>query len=340
MGDKTICWSILPKVSRSFALCIKVLPRPINDQVMAAYLLYRVLDTIEDSSADLKKKKESFKLVLDAFKRPELDLALALVTLCRDRLLSEIDCSYEKVLVENLVSLASFYYSFSAPIRSCILKWGKEMADGMYTFQSKKILTFADQDKYNYYVAGVVGYLFTELLYLNGKVSRKTMLKLKRYAKFFGLALQKINILRDVAADIAAKRYYWPLELLQKYGLSYETITRAENREAALKVLKEYVHNALEYIIAGMRYILNIPRKEIRIRAFCIIPLFMAIESYIKCIDNIDIFDVRKTVKISHSQVRDIVTKCMLWGSSDENLEKWFKSTMERAGMGSLDLTQ
>jgi len=56
----------------------------------------------------------------------------------------------------------------------------------------------------------------------------------------------------------------------------------------------------------------------------------MAIESYIMCIGNADIFDVEKTIKISHLQVRQIVTKGMLIGNSNEKLFHWFSESMSK----------
>ena len=40
----------LDAVSRSFALCIPQLEPPFRDQVALAYLLFRVLDTVEDAA--------------------------------------------------------------------------------------------------------------------------------------------------------------------------------------------------------------------------------------------------------------------------------------------------
>src|SRR5512135_2413986 len=51
--DPTMAWSAcfrhLPKVSRTFALAIDGLPEPLRGEVCVAYLLCRVLDTVEDA---------------------------------------------------------------------------------------------------------------------------------------------------------------------------------------------------------------------------------------------------------------------------------------------------
>lgn len=329
MREMDVCWGILPKVSRSFALCIKVLPKPLDEQLMLSYLIYRIIDTIEDSSAKLEVKRELFDAYVtslsgkafNAKKQAEL----------KARLFEKIDCTYEKELIENSDVVAAAYFRQPQKVRSAIRRWGRVMAKGMFEFQKKEISTFNDQDRYSYYVAGVVGYLFNDLLYYNNIITKKAKRRMHTHALKFGLALQKVNILRDVAHDIPSKRYYWPVKVLNKYELNYESILKAENRGKAMKVLREEIDDALQYIYAGMYYVMSLPSGALRVRMFCLIPLFMAIESYIKCIDNRDIFDSGKTVKIDRMQVQDIVAKSTLWGRSNKALGAWFAQTIAKA---------
>lgn len=330
MSDKSRCWAILPKVSRSFALCIRILPRPMNEQMMVAYLFYRVLDTIEDSKADLSVKKRLFEEVIGLFggRKPSMQHVSRVSSL----LLAKLNYTYEKELLAGMNSLVSTFHAQKPEARESILKWGAEMAKGMYKFQKQKIETLDDQNRYSYYVAGVIGYLFNDLLFINGIITFELKRKLHRYAKQFGLALQKVNILRDIAADITQNRHYWPRALIAKYNLSYGSLCLKENRAAAMKVLREQIEDARNYLYAAMKYILLLPKKALKVRMFCLIPLFMAIESYAKCIDNAAIFENGKVVKISRERVYDIVAKSGLWGTSNERLVGWFVQTMVRAG--------
>src|SRR4051794_16400821 len=50
MSPESFSRSILPEVSRTFALNIPVLPEPLDLVVTVAYLLCRIADTIEDES--------------------------------------------------------------------------------------------------------------------------------------------------------------------------------------------------------------------------------------------------------------------------------------------------
>ena len=157
-----------------------------------------------------------------------------------------------------------------------------------------------------------------------------TRLSIRNCAHRFGLALQKVNILRDVAHDVPAKRYYWPLGVMQRYRLNYGTLLHKEKRAAAMSVLREEVADATKYLHAGIQYVLALPKEQIGVRMFCLIPLFMAIESYIACTNNSDVFETDKTVKISREQVGEIVAKSGLWGKSNELLMKWYLACMCR----------
>lgn len=332
MDDVSKCWRILPKVSRSFALCIKVLPKPLNEQMMLSYLIYRIIDTVEDSGAPLGTKRALFDEFLSVLRPAEMDAEKALA--CKERLCGKIDCTYEKELMENADAVVRAYYAQPKAVRAYILKRGRTMAKGMYDFQKRRIETFADQNNYSYYVAGVIGYLFTDLLHYNGIITDALRRKLRKYARQFGLALQKVNILRDIAHDLGENRRYWPQRLIAKYHLSYESLCLRENREAAMKVLAEQVENARAYLESAMKYVLLLPKKALRVRMFCLIPLFMAIESYVKCAQS-DIFDPEQKVKITREQVQDIVAKSGLWGTSNERLVAWFSKSMAKVASGS-----
>lgn len=335
--DMERCWAILPNVSRSFSLCIKVLPKPLDSQMMLSYLVFRVIDTVEDSHAPLSAKKRLFFEFLSLLSRRKADDAASLAL--SSRLLSTLDYTYEKELLESLPSLMRAYHSLPSGAKKAIGARARTMAMGMYEFQKKPIETFADQDRYSYYVAGVIGHLFNDLLEFNRIITASLKRQLSRYARKFGLALQKVNILRDIADDVSAHRYYWPRRLLAKYGLSYSNICSSENREKALAVLQEQIRDARGYIDAAMQYILLLPEKALRVRMFCLIPLFMAIESYAKCVGNADVFVPGKKVKISREEVGDIVAKSGLWGSDNARLSQWFLSSMRHVPGGISDFS-
>ena len=57
ISDREFCQDMLPKVSRTFAVCITLLPQDLEHSVLIAYLLCRVADTLEDSPVLLPPEK-------------------------------------------------------------------------------------------------------------------------------------------------------------------------------------------------------------------------------------------------------------------------------------------
>jgi len=325
-ADKKICWKMLPKVSRSFSLCITMFPKPIDEEIMVAYLLYRVIDTVEDCSAPMETKEKMFGKVLGVLESGKYNEAAAVE--CRNGLVGKIDATYEKELLENFERVVRVYFSLPKEIRHSIFRWGEVMAKGMYEYLDKGISTIEDQNKYSYYVAGVVGYLINDVLYHNRIISAELRKKLRIHAKAFGLALQKVNILRDVAKDIQQGRRYWPSTIIERHHLSYETLCLPENRKIAIQILKEQIGDALGYLHSAMYYIISLPKKAVRVRIACAIPLFMAIESFAKCYGNGQVFDAESRVKISRVQVYAILAKSMALSVFNGMLVGWFYESL------------
>ena len=65
-ADLAICYELLPKVSRTFALNIRILPGDLRPAVTVAYLLFRLADTIEDApGASPDERSALFQVFLD-----------------------------------------------------------------------------------------------------------------------------------------------------------------------------------------------------------------------------------------------------------------------------------
>lgn len=75
-----------------------------------------------------------------------------------------------------------------------------------------RYLDFAALDRYCHLVAGIVGELSARIF---GATDPRTL----QYARRLGLALQLINILRDIGEDARRGRIYLPLDELQRFGV-------------------------------------------------------------------------------------------------------------------------
>jgi len=328
MNELKLCWNILPHVSRSFSLCIKLLPKPLDKEVMVSYLIFRVIDTIEDSLSKLEYKKELFDELIEVLSSHKYNQVLTLK--CKKNLMEKLNFSYESILLKDFNAVIKVYFSFSETIMKDILKYSKESAQGMYKFQKKNITTFNDQDEYCYYVAGIVGYLLTDLFYHNKVINKRKRDYLMKYARSFGLALQKVNIIRDIAQDILSKRYYWPKNILKEHKLGYNVLCLKKNRSEALVILNNLIKNALPYLKDALHYTTSLPKTAMKVRVFCLIPLFMSIKSFVKCIDNENVFIKNKKVKISREEVKKIVKRSYMYSFSNILLNRWFDQSMKQ----------
>ena len=321
-----LCWDILPEVSRSFALCIKILPRPTDERMMISYLLLRILDTIEDSQASIELKSETFSEIIALLKAGGGSEAESAAL--KDSLCTKIDHTYERRLLENVGSVLAVFGGFTESARKAITDCAQEMARGMMKFQSLKISDFARQEEYCHYVAGIVGYLQTRLFHLGGHISEELRGELMDRSRLFGIALQKVNVLRDVAYDIPQGRYFWPLDIISRHGLEYENLCSADMRPRAMELLDDMVADALPYLDAAIDFVTALPRAAVRVRVFCLIPLFMAIKSYAACVGNENVFIKGNKVKLSRKEVRRIVRLSFLLATSNWALRRWYDKSI------------
>lgn len=93
-----------------------------------------------------------------------------------------------------------------------------DMLDGMIMdLKYNSYDTEKDLEKYCYCVASTVGLLVTDIF---GYRNTKTL----AYAKDMGLALQLVNIIRDVGEDARRGRIYIPLDNLKRFGIRHNEI--------------------------------------------------------------------------------------------------------------------
>ncbi len=320
-SDMKFCWAILPAVSRSFSLCISMLPSKTKDSVMLSYLLARIEDSIDDAKCQRRQKNallKSFQCILTR-------------ELCSEKTLNSFAASvaavtanqHERELVQNTATVMRCFRALPIKAKRSMKRWLCEMAAGWQN-ATRSIRTFVEQNLYCYYAAVTVGNLLTELFYHHGHVDRPTYRKLKALAADFGLALQKINIIKDMCVDLDEGRKYWPQELLARNKLSYKTLRSPQARKKALKVARIMINDAYFYAKRSFDYILMLPRREIKLRIFCCIPLFMALATLELSINNVSLFLRERRVKISRHQVSEIVRKSLVCAPSDKKLRAWF----------------
>jgi farnesyl-diphosphate farnesyltransferase len=206
---------LLQKSSRTFALTIPLLLEPTRSEVTVAYLLFRVADTLEDSTRWSRWKKLAELERLARFLEdptPEEAAVLAAGWTTDPPLRHE---GYLELLAElpavmrvaGALSPEAWRLVALHTARTC-----RAMA-GFVGREENGILRLRDVDdlrSYCYAVAGIVGEMLTELFLLRRTGLSSIVDQMRRDAPIFGEALQLVNIIKDSSADSSEGRHYLP----------------------------------------------------------------------------------------------------------------------------------
>ena len=293
------CYSILNRVSRSFAIVICNLRGEIRDAVCIFYLVLRALDTVEDDMALPDEKK--------------LPLLLSFHTLCYDRGFSMDDCGTGdyKELMEKYPLVVDAFLKLSKPYQDVIVDITKRMGAGMHDFIEKdEVKTIKDYNLYCHYVAGLVGVGLSNLFAMSKLEDPKVFASpnLDDLSNSMGLFLQKTNIIRDYLEDIMeepAPRMFWPREIWGKYAKELDEFKLGCNREKAVECLNHMVCNALSHATDALTYMSKLREKSVF--AFCAIPQVMAIGTLAVCYNNGEVFE--RVVKLRKGLSAQLMVK-------------------------------
>lgn len=306
-SDRAFCQEMLPKVSRTFALCIRFLPPHLNYAVLVAYLLCRVADTIEDavglSPADKDRLLAHFRRCLDEGGPDAAPLAAAFAAGSQDD--EELAARADAVLRE---------YRRLPPLqRDVIRPWVQEMCAGMAEFARRPegapgelaaLTSVADLDRYCYYVAGTVGHLLTGLFWLHHRHgSDRRLARLKSLATSFGLGLQLTNIVKDLADDRRRGWSFVPRQLTRSFGIDPEQMQDGANREQSRQVMELLIAKANAHLRDALDYCTELPRSQYRIRLFCLTSLYFAVRTLRRARHDPGLLEPQHKVKISRAEV-------------------------------------
>lgn len=248
----------LDQVSRSFSFCIAQLDQPFRAWIGLSYLLFRVLDTIEDSQwIQIEKKTQAFHqfqfllqnpAFLDQNRPPQIQTFI-------ESFPSTIPLS-EKELISASHRLLTDFHELPFAIRTPLQRALKLMAQGMLHFQlgnGLRLKTLKQVNQYCFFVAGIIGEMLTDFAQAIDPQLKENK-SLSRLGVQFGLFLQKINILKDQKEDEKEGRYLIP------------------HRSEVIESLKRDAAGAFQYL-------LSLPLHLKSYRIFCGWSLFLGLYS-------------------------------------------------------------
>ncbi len=317
--------TILPKVSRTFALTIPQLPPALRVAVTNAYLLCRIADTIEDEptlSVDDKRRYE------DAF----VDAVTGRIDPQRfaaelGSLLSMQTLEAERDLVHGLPLVLQVTRTLKPVQQAAIVNCLKVMSHGMYDFQRSVGLqgldTLRDMDCYCYCVAGVVGEMLTEL-FIDFEpalaVHRDSMMRL---AVSFGQGLQMTNILKDQWEDRSHGTCWLPQDVFAKHGVRLVELHAGRQDANYADALTELIGVAHSHLRRALEYTLLISAKHAGVRRFCLWSVGLAVLTLRNLRDNLD-FSSGIQVKVSHNAVAGTIVLTKLASKYNSSLRWMF----------------
>ena len=278
-ADKAYQDSVLPGVSRTFALTIPQLPEYLRGTVTNAYLLCRIADTIEDHLPDGRETKAEwflrFEAALQGMESAHTfggELARALPRDSTPR--------PELELVRHAERVLRVTHALPAWQQRCVVRCVRVLAAGMARFEATKspdgLPDLAAFDDYCYHVAGVVGEMLTVLFCGYSSEMGRHRQKLLNLSLSFGQALQMTNILKDVWDDRERGVCWLPRDLFAEAGCDLAADADWAGDPRFQQGMQEMVAIARGHLDRGFEYILHIPRHEPGMRRFCVWALGMA----------------------------------------------------------------
>jgi farnesyl-diphosphate farnesyltransferase len=309
------CRKALQGVSRTFALGIELLKEPLRDEIGIAYLVCRILDTIEDST-DLPAESR-ITMLLQAEREifdPGLftGCAAAIEQMFAQPALQGADHD----LCRNSATVLAALHELRPEARVAMAPSVREMARGMAETVRRELRgeglhleTMEDLERYCYYVAGTVGHLLTSLYALDRtSITPGIEAELRRHEVAFGLGLQVTNIIKGVTDDIDRGVSYLPLCLFRQAGITIETLLSRPDDPRGREVVAGLASWTLDKLDEALEYTLALPVTEKDLRLFCGLPLAFAVRTLSLALKSSAVFS-EKVLKISRLEVAAIHRK-------------------------------
>lgn len=328
--DRAFCDAMLPKVSRTFAVCIRLLPARLQRPVLTAYLLCRVADTIEDTATLAPDVKDAllaaFRASLDAG-GPDADAL---------RKAFPAPTTDEEHLTHDADAVLREFRRLSTVQQAAIRPSVQEMCSGMAEFARRQRLaaggpvtaleTVEDLDRYCYFVAGTVGHLLTELFRAHAaSITPSRYRRLKHLATSFGLGLQLTNIIKDVSDDRRRGWAFVPRQLCHVAGIRPEELHDGRHREEALRVMRALIDKAKGHLCDALEYSTVLPRRLHGIRLFCLTSLYFAVRTLRLAERDARLLDPAHKVKITRRDVARTVGIAKVIAPSDVLVRGYFR---------------
>jgi farnesyl-diphosphate farnesyltransferase len=321
---------LLEGVSRTFALTIPQLPNELYPAVANAYLLCRIVDTIEDEVSLNPEQKEYFCLAFIGIVKTGNNAKSFAEELAP--LLSAQTIPAEHSLIHLIPRVIEITHRFDAAQIEALAACVETMAKGMPVFQALDlhagVKTMTDMDNYCYYVAGCVGEMLAKLFCHYSSEINQHKEELLELSVSFGQGLQMTNILKDIWDDAQRGVCWLPQDIFTETGFDLKNLTPETNDENFRLGLEHLISIAHQHLHNALRYTQLLPANETGMRNFCLWALGMAVLTLKNIKKNLD-FNDSDQVKITRKDVKRTVLVCKLTARSNTLLSLLFNLTSQ-----------
>jgi 15-cis-phytoene synthase len=229
---------ITRREARNFAWGIMVLPRPKRQAVAALYAFARRVDDIADDGT-----------LEPVEKRRRLEV-------CREVLAALPEAPDGDPVLVALVNAMGRYPIPSSALRDLV-------EGGLMDVDQSRYATWEELREYCLRVAGAVGLACTAVYGPSDPQAAPPR------AETLGLALQQINIMRDVAEDWTLGRVYLPQEELDRFGVSEEDIAAGLTGPTWVALMEYQAARAEKLLAEGLELLPLLDRRSaLCVRAF------------------------------------------------------------------------
>jgi farnesyl-diphosphate farnesyltransferase len=324
---------ILPRVSRSFYLSLRVLPRRLRPTIGLAYLFCRAADTIADTAVLPRDLRHAY---LERYRTAFAEDDPAAIQEIQGHLSDYQNHPSERDLLERLPDcfrlLAGQACDDQHRIRDLVLTLTQGMQMDLSVFPAESdghvaaLTTRADLERYTYFVAGCVGEFWTKTAVAHLPTLQPwNVAEMAAKGVHFGKGLQLTNILRDLAHDLRIGRCYLPQVELTTLGIGPEELRNPATLERVRPLVNELLDLTLSHYKEGWAYTLAIPRQEWRLRLACTWPLLIGVATLALIRRSPRLLDPMVRVKIARAQVYTILMRSLLTVWSDRALDRYYE---------------
>lgn len=327
--------TMLQNVSRTFALTIPRLPSKLSEVVANAYLLCRIIDTIEDEVSLSTQMK--LRLVDEFYQVAKTNRNAIEFTKNILPYLSNQTSQAERILIQKTPMVIEILHQFESEQKLIVLDCLRIMTTGMAEFQdldlSAGLQTRLHLDRYCYAVAGCVGEMLAKLFCYYSPEIAKHQEQLLQLSVPFGQGLQMTNILKDVWEDWERGVCWLPQDVFSKYGFDLKNLNPDSLDEKFDSGFRDLIKSTHLFLDGACKYTMLIPYSEPGIRQFCILNFGMAALTLNKIDRNLEFHSAAQN-KITRKSVQATIIASKILGNSNSLLNLTFKLINHRINLG------